>query len=304
MSAFPDVKSLAESDTDKLMKTWQGLGYYSRARNLQIAARQIMQDFGGIFPSSYTELLKLKAVGEYTPAAVSSICFGEPRAVVDGNVIRVISRLYGITEPVDQSGTRKIINDIAGKIIDRNNPGLHNEALMELGATVCTPGEPACHKCPLNSTCEAFDKGIAKKIPLKSKKSKIRVRYFHYLVIYNKKEVFLQRRNQRDIWNSLYEFPLIEKENDMTREEIIQSTEWKEIFEKCTLQVREYSEIFRHVLTHQIIKARFMSVFTDDPGFNPHGIYIAVPLNRLNEFPVPRLIERYIKNNEVMNRKE
>lgn len=212
---FPDVASLAAAEEDEVLKYWQGLGYYSRARNLHAAAKSIMERFNGVFPENYKEVLSLKGIGEYTAAAIVSFAWNQPCPVVDGNVYRVLSRLFAVDTPIDTTKGKKQFAELAGMILDPKNAGTHNQAIMELGALQCVPQNPDCGVCPLKDKCMAFASGNVQAYPVKQNKTKTRDRYFHYLYIIYKEQTWMNRRTGKDIWTGLYEFPLIETDHAM-----------------------------------------------------------------------------------------
>ncbi|MCF8224599.1 MAG: A/G-specific adenine glycosylase [Bacteroidales bacterium] len=209
---FPDVQSLAAASEETVMKFWQGLGYYSRARNMHQASREIVSVYNGKFPGNYDALLKLKGVGPYTAAAVASIAFGEPVAVVDGNVSRVLGRLFAVGEPVNSTEGARKISELAFELLDRDVPGNHNQAIMEFGALQCTPVNPNCRECPLNHICESYRLNASDKFPLKLKQTKRKNRYFTYFVIKQYGHTYIRKRTGEDIWKSMYEFPMIEQD--------------------------------------------------------------------------------------------
>lgn len=245
---YPTVKDLAIANEDEILKLWQGLGYYSRARNLHFAAQYIENELDGIFPKTYKELLLLKGVGEYTAAAIASIAYKEAVPAIDGNVLRVISRLFNIEEPVDSSKGKKIIKDLMFEIIDKNNPGDFNQAVMELGALVCKPKNPDCNQCPLQEHCLALANNNVLNLPIKSKKIKIKNRYLNYFLFIDENGFLLEQRTNKDIWKNLYQFPLIESEH------LSNETKEKWGIEKENLSLKK--EII-HKLTHQILHIRF-----------------------------------------------
>ena len=207
---FPDIHTLANSEDDLVLKMWEGLGYYNRARNLLVTARLISQDFGGVFPNQYSELIKFKGIGEYTAAAISSVCFNEIQAAVDGNVLRVLSRFYSDRTAVDSSPAKKYYRILAQSLIDHDSPGDFNQAMMDLGSGICKPRSPKCDICPLAERCSAFKDGEQMSFPIKVKKIKIRARYLNYFIVQTKGGVFIRKRDASDIWPELFEFPLIE----------------------------------------------------------------------------------------------
>ncbi|MEQ9188057.1 MAG: A/G-specific adenine glycosylase [Cryomorphaceae bacterium] len=286
---FPSVEHLAAAHEDQVLKLWQGLGYYSRARNLHAAAKRVVEAYEGHFPDSYEALLSLKGVGPYTAAAIASIAFGLPHAVVDGNVIRVITRLHGIEAAVELGQTAREIQRLADDFLDHHHPGDHNQAIMELGATLCTPRSPHCPACPLNNTCMAFKNGTAERIPVKRKKVKRRARYFHYLIGIESGKVAIQRRDTNDIWAGLYEFPLIETENKgMLSKDALEAG-----FNVDQMQVHRVNAGPKHVLSHQDIFAHFYHA--SFPLVKTAG-YRIVSLEELHTFALPRLIDRYLEN--------
>jgi A/G-specific adenine glycosylase len=252
ISAFPTVRQLADADEDSVLKLWEGLGYYSRARNLHFAAKQVVSRFDGNFPTAYSALLGLKGIGPYTAAAIASIAFGVPVACVDGNVTRVLARFHGLSEHVDSSTMTKLLDRLAQEALDREQPGEHNQAMMELGATVCLPRNPLCISCPLQSACTANRLRLTDSIPSKSKKTKVRERHFHYLVLSDGFSTIVQQRTSGDIWQGLFQFPLIEHEGPMQAEMMIAKYGIGEnaIFQRSIGPVR-------HLLTHQRIFGYF-----------------------------------------------
>ncbi|MBK6829719.1 MAG: A/G-specific adenine glycosylase [Flavobacteriales bacterium] len=212
VETYPTVAELAAATEDQVLRLWQGLGYYSRARNLRTAAKQVVEEHMGGFPDSYEGLKGLKGVGEYTAAAIGSIAFGLVEPVVDGNVYRVLARVFGIDTPIDSTAGRKQFRELAAALIDHEQPGEHNQAVMELGATVCTPLKPTCGECPLARKCIARATDRIDKLPVKTGKTKVRTRHFNYLHIERGDKTFLRKRTGKDIWHGLYELPLIETE--------------------------------------------------------------------------------------------
>ena len=252
---FPNVKTLAEAPLQDVMYVWQGLGYYSRARNMHIAAGQIMQLYNGVFPNQYPEIRKLKGIGHYTAAAIGSMAFKLPYPTVDGNVLRVISRIFGIYDDISQQKTVKKITRICEKLIDIDNPGIFNQALMELGAIQCTPKNPDCEKCPFANYCVALAKKQVDKLPVKSSNIKIKERFFHYFIFNKDGKTIIEQRTENDIWKNLYQFPLIE--TDSYCEKINNKEMKKTGFGNCKpVFIKE----IKHKLTHQLLIIRFYSV--------------------------------------------
>ncbi len=295
MSHFPDLPSLAETKIEEVLKVWQGLGYYSRARNMHTAARQIIMDFDGVFPTSYGEILKLKGIGPYTAAAIASIAFNEPRAVIDGNVHRVIARLFGLFEPPGMAGEKCGICRQADALLDRTRPGTHNQAIMEFGALVCTPANPSCLTCPLQKHCAAYGKNQVKELPVRSQKIKQKHRYFHYLIMHSGDKILIRQRTGKDIWQHLYEFPLIETPRSMSPGSLMESPYWKEIFMHRWNKPLRVSRNIRHILTHQVIHAKFyhLDYFPGDQAIK--SSFLEVSLSEIGKYPVPKLIENYLE---------
>ncbi len=256
---FPTVSDLALADEDQVLRLWQGLGYYSRARNLHATAKYIHENRNGAFPSTYADIIRLKGVGPYTAAAISSICFKESRPVVDGNVFRFASRFFGINEDISKSGTRKVFENYLANVISTDNPGKFNQAMMEFGATVCSPS-PKCEGCLFVRECFSFNHKIQHKLPVKTQKVRIRDRYFHYLVIHDGETFLFNQRLEKDVWNKLYDFFLYE--GNLSKEELLRKAE-KRI---GRLQQVEISGEVIHMLSHQRIHALFyrIHVSTDE----------------------------------------
>lgn len=294
---WPTVARLAAAGEHEVLKLWQGLGYYSRARNLLAAARQVMQEHGGIFPDNFQELHRLKGVGDYTASAIASICFGKAEAVVDGNVYRVLARFAGIDTPIDSTAGRKQFKALAMELIDPAQPGDHNQAVMELGATVCTPKSPDCPHCPLQEKCIALATGKISSLPVKQGKTKTRDRYFNYLHIAVGSGLYMRKRTGKDIWRGLHELPLVESERPLTKHALtaaLRKAFGSDAY-RTGWRMRRQQEAYRHVLSHQIIHAVF---WTAEPPktFTPPVEWELVPLKRLEALAVPRLIERWLEN--------
>lgn len=293
---FPNVKSLANAEEDEVLKLWQGLGYYARARNVHAAAKQVMDSFNGIFPSAYSDIISLKGIGEYTAAAIASIAFNEPYAVVDGNVFRVVARLFGITLSIHSSEGKKMIKEIAQSLLNREDPGRYNQAVMDFGALICTPAQPKCMACVLQDHCMAFAGNRVGELPVNDRKISIRNRYFHYFHIQHNGNTFLQKRNGSDIWKNLFEFPLIETPEpaDFT---LLEKTEpFRQLFHGLSSISIDHRLAIRHQLTHQAIHTLFYRIII--PGnipYNPPGEIFKIENEQLSEYPVSRLIHKYLE---------
>lgn len=293
IEAFPTVVDLAEASENEVIKLWQGLGYYSRARNLHSAAKMVRDQFNGTFPSDYHSIRSLKGVGDYTAAAIASFAFGLPYAVVDGNVYRFIARFYGINTPIDSTPGKKIFQQLAFSILDKKNPGVHNQAIMEFGATVCTPAKPDCAGCIFKLECIAFNKGQVQILPVKEKKTKSRIRYFNYLIVKNNGSIFMKKRLAGDIWQHLYDFPLIETSTDLPPAKVMALKEWKTLFKNQSLHIELVSDLVVHKLSHQQIVTRFFEVrLKKSPDQDFKAEFTEIQLDDLHSYPVPRLIQR------------
>jgi A/G-specific adenine glycosylase len=278
---YPVLNQLADADEASVLKLWQGLGYYSRARNLHKTAQQVRDEYGGEFPKTYPEIIQLKGIGPYTAAAISSFAFDLPHAVVDGNVYRVLSRYFGIDEPIDSTQGKKTFQNLADSLIPESDPALFNQAIMEFGAIQCTPNNPDCSSCVLNQSCaSAFNADLIKKLPVKKGKTKVRKRYFHYLHIEKEGEIALDQRTNKDVWEKLYEFPMIESESANI------PFEFKDLADLC------YQT--KHILSHQHIYAYFYK--TDQPEIEGLKLHF-VEKSQLEDYPIHRLMEKYLEFN-------
>lgn len=285
--AFPTVQSLAEARELEVLNLWQGLGYYSRARNLHKTAQFIVEDKKGAFPSSYDELVKLKGIGPYTAAAVSSFAFDEPKAVVDGNVFRVLSRLFAIETPIDSTQGKKEFQTLADELLEIKNPATYNQAIMEFGAIQCVPVNPDCENCPMDFMCEAKSKNLVKHLPKKIGKTKVTNKYFVFQIIQNEGKVLIERRNDSGIWKNMYQFPLIEFHNLDAKTVFLQSQDF------------EYSSAeIKHILSHQHLFCHFVIVKNEGDSIIPVGKW--VNSSEYFEYPVPRVIEKFVEENHEL----
>lgn len=292
LDRFPDVKTMAESQLDDLLKLWQGLGYYSRARNMHTAAKQIMSDFNGVFPTTFDGLLQLKGIGDYTASAIASIAYKMPKAVVDGNVFRVLSRLYAIETPINTTEGKKIFSRMAEEILDLKHPDRHNQAMMDFGAMQCTPSNPDCSDCPLSGHCIAYSEGKVQELPVKISGPKKQERFFHYLFLTDGHSTWLQQRLQKDIWQQLWEFPLIESDREESIESLLQREDLaKWVGNGCKIETPVY---LKHILTHRVIHAWFFTINIETNEFFPEN-WKKVKINKINEYAVSRLMDLFIK---------
>lgn len=285
---FPTIEDLANANLDKVLKLWQGLGYYSRARNLHETAKTIVKEFNGIFPKDYKELIKLKGIGTYTAAAICSFAYNQNYAVVDGNVYRVLSRLYNINTPIDSTIGKKLFNSLAKENLSKVQPDLHNQAIMEFGALVCLPKSPNCSICIFNQTCLSLKENTVNQLPIKAKKSKQTNRYFNYLFFENNNETLISKRLKNDIWKSLYEFPLIE-----TKQKVNNIIELG--IKLNNLKLIHVKEMPPHMLSHQKIHAKFWHIHTKK--LQKEKNQIKIKISKLKNFPTSKLIENYLNSN-------
>lgn len=284
---FPDVTTLAAAEEDEVMKFWQGLGYYSRARNLHAAARSM----NGVFPKTHPEVLALKGVGDYTAAAICSFAYGMPYAVVDGNVYRVLSRYFGIDTPIDSTQGKKLFAALAQEMLDKNHPALYNQAMMDFGAIQCTPQSPDCPLCPLAETCSARSKGWVARLPVKQHKTKTTNRYFNYIYVRAGAYTYIHKRTGNDIWKNLFELPLIETATALTEAELLALPEFSALFAPGEQPViRSVCRDVKHVLSHRVIYANFYEVTLPEGSASFAG-FQKVEVEELDQYAVPKLIQ-------------
>ena len=293
VDAFPTVFDLAAAPQEKVLKLWQGLGYYSRARNLHASAQYVSETLNGEFPTAYEGLLQLKGVGDYTASAIASICFNEAEAVVDGNVYRVLSRVFGIATPINSTAGKKEFKQLAQQLIDAEQPGTYNQALMEFGARYCVPQNPKCEACILNDGCEAYKKELVSTLPVKLKKNTVRKRYFNYMVVFSEDEkTIINQRTGKGIWQQLYEFPLVESKKEVSESELKQLPDFETFSEEMAIDsISLYNETsVVHKLSHQHLFTRFWIVEVSE--IKKRGIFFS----EIQEYAVPVLIENFISN--------
>lgn len=283
IAAYPRLEDLAAAPDQEVMKLWQGLGYYARCRNMLATARQVVSDYGGKFPETYEELIRLKGIGPYTAAAIASFAFGLPRAVVDGNVYRVLARYFSLDVTTDSSEGKKRFQALADELLDTTDPGAYNQAIMDFGASICGPGVPECSSCPLSAGCKGYEKGIVHLLPIKKKKAAPRVRHFNYLIVHWNGRVWLRQRKERDIWQGLYEPFLLETTAvagapDLYKHEKVATLG----FDQTPGEEGAHTQR----LSHQIIESRFFSVHASEkPQMPDEGIWVL--LKNLKEYPLP-----------------
>jgi len=291
LEKFPNLKDLAMASEQEVLKLWQGLGYYSRARNLHFTAKHVYFDLGNEFPLDYDSLVTLKGIGDYTAAAVSSFCYNEIRPVLDGNVYRLLSRYFGITTPINTPKARKEFKALAFALIDKKNPGLFNQAIMEFGALQCTPSTPNCSNCPLNDSCVGLQKNIVASLPIKEKKIKISKRYFNYLIVNTDvNSTVVRKREGKGIWENLYEFPVIETDRSVGLQQILEHEKFTSFKANSdyALELLTDKDIV-HKLTHQHLFIKFWQI--NLPNYSEETI----SWKSVSELPFPIVIHNFIE---------
>ncbi len=288
---FPSVFHLANAEESNVLKLWQGLGYYSRARNLHATAKYIANELNGEFPNTYKDLLKLKGIGDYTASAIASICFNKTEAVVDGNVYRVLGRYFGIDTPINSSKGTKEFKQLAQELIDKKNPAEFNQAIMEFGATQCKPQNPDCSMCPFNTSCIAFNKNSISELPVKIKSAKAKKKYFNFLVFIDKDgKTILEKREGKGIWQNLYQFPLIEAGKNLEFEDFKKLAQNHHLLKESSFELSLYNDdVIIHKLSHQHLYTKFWIVTVN--GSLDNGI----PINKIHTYAVPILIGNFIE---------
>ncbi len=296
LERFPDIHSLMNADESEVLKIWQGLGYYSRARNMHAAAKQIVNEHGGVFPADYKSLMKIKGIGAYTASALLSFGYNLPYPVIDGNVKRIISRLFAIEQQINTPEAEALFSEKLNTIFDKNNPADFNQAIMEFGALQCKPASPDCPNCVFKNICVAYKKGTVLQYPKTAKRTIKAHRYLYYIVpvFYRQKTALtlLQKRNANDIWKNLYEFPLIEMDKDISAKQVLLSEEFNRLFPAAVHKLFSISGSFTHKLTHQIIHALFIRIEID--GNKKKMDLSEIKLSDLRSFPVSRLTDKYL----------
>ncbi len=288
LNSFPTVNNLANASEDEVLKCWQGLGYYSRARNMHSTAKFVSQELNGVFPNTYEGLLKLKGIGTYTAAAISSMCFNEHRTVVDGNVFRVLTRIYGIDTPINKAAGKKEIEELANSLNNVADHGIFNQALMEFGALQCTPKKTDCASCVFNDTCWAFQNNKVEVLPVKEKKKPVKKRYLHYIHIRDRKNrTIIQRRNDNDIWKGLYQFPLIEVDDVLSTKDMMTTKEFKDFINNQDVDIIS-EHTLKHQLTHQKLFISILNIEVDSLGHFDDSDYQIIDVGQLKEFAVPK----------------
>lgn len=288
---FPTIYNLANAKESDVLKLWQGLGYYSRARNLHATAKYIVNELDAKFPDNYKDLIKLKGVGDYTASAIASICFNEVCAVVDGNVYRALSRYFGISTPINSTQGQKEFKALAQKLIDKEDPAEFNQAIMEFGARQCKPKSPDCTVCPLQNGCIALQRNIIKELPVKKKSSKPKKKHFNFLVfISSDRETILEKREGKGIWQNMYQFPLIESQESLGFNGIDLQLKNHDLIKDASYNLSLYNEeAIVHKLSHQHLYTKFWIIEIDEL------VTKGVSINKIKEFPVPVILANFME---------
>jgi A/G-specific adenine glycosylase len=291
LEKYPTVTAFAVAHEDEILRLWQGLGYYSRGRNMLKTAQLVQGKYNGVFPTRYDELIKLKGIGEYTAAAISSFAANEVRAVVDGNVYRVLARCFGVDEPINSPKGKKMFQKIADDVLDKARPAMHNQAMMEFGAMLCKPKNPACGICPVRIGCIAFKTNATTYLPVKTNRVKVRERFFNYMLISDGEKILMNKRDESDIWANMYDLPLIETTELIEPAELLELPQMH-VFGQ-NIVVKENSAIIKHVLTHQNLYIRFL-ILKDFPE-KLQGNWFYTDVTNLKNLALPQRIFIFIK---------
>ncbi len=295
IKAFPDVKSLATATEHKVFKLWEGLGYYSRCRNLISSAKFIHAELNGKFPDNYPDILALKGVGEYTASAIVSFAYNQPYAVLDGNVFRVLSRFFGIKTPVDTTTGKKIYSGLSKTLLDKDNPATYNQAIMDFGAIICKPAQPLCESCPLRIKCIAFNKQLVNILPVKEKSIKRRERFFIYLIVEYAESFYVHKRIAKDIWQGLYEFILLETKYLLTDKEIFKTELFTSFFKEKKYSIAAVSKVYKQQLTHQTIFGKFFHIKLNSP-LKIKNDFVLATKDEISFLAFPKFITSYLND--------
>lgn len=293
---FPDIHQLANAKDEKVFKLWEGLGYYSRCRNLLSTARFIAHERKGEFPATYDEIHSLKGVGAYTAAAIASFAYDLPYAVIDGNVFRVLSRIFGIDFAIDSVIGKKFFKELAQELLDKKNPATYNQAIMDFGAVVCRPVNPQCSVCVFRKNCNAYLTGRINELPVKEKKIQVKTRYFYYLVAEYRQRLVIRQRKEKDIWRDLYEFPLIESNKRSSPKKVLEQAVAKGWLPRDNYKILSLSDPFRQQLSHQLIAGQFIHVQLFNK-FEGKDNWRQVPKNDIGRYPFSKNITNYLAEN-------
>ena len=292
---YPTIESLAQAPDTEVFKLWEGLGYYSRCRNLLTTARYIVNELGGKFPGSYEDILSLKGIGHYTAAAISSFAFNLPHAVIDGNVFRVLARCFGIYTPTDSTEGKKIFTELANQLLEKEQPALYNQAIMDFGATICKPVNPLCSQCPEQNLCEAYLNGIINELPVKEKKLQKKMRWFTYFILNVGDKTLIHQRNAKDIWQNLYDFYLVQTESNPHWSTQSITAYLQDQFGVDDFNIIYISPFLSQQLTHQTVKAQFIKVqLSGIPPVLQH--YLWMDKQQIAQIAFPKIINKYLQS--------
>jgi A/G-specific adenine glycosylase len=290
---FPTVKSIALAPEEQVFKLWEGLGYYTRCKNIIASAKYISQQLNGKFPETYNEILQLKGIGSYTASAIASFAYNQPYAVLDGNVFRVLSRYFAITTPIDNTKGKIFYSELAYELLDKKLPGIYNQSIMDFGATICKP-VPLCDECPLKSRCEAWSQGIQLQLPVKEKVILKKSRWLYYLVVKYRDKLYVRKREEKDLWQNLYEFILIESPKLLTPKKLQASNKFKFIFGDNEIKIENISQVYKQQITHQTINGQFLSITIKSPLTLNN--YQLISADKIKQLPFPKFINTYLKD--------
>lgn len=293
IKAYPTIQKLAAAKDEDVFKLWEGLGYYSRCKNLLFTAREIVSTYNNIFPRNYSDIIQLKGIGKYTAAAISSFAYNDPYAVVDGNVFRVLSRVFGIAKPIDSTSGKKYFEQLAQDLLDKNKPAFYNQAIMDFGATVCKPKQPSCAGCCFQKDCYAFQKNIVEKLPTKEKNLIVKQRVMNYLIIQHNNQILIRKRTEKDIWQNLHEFYLFEStESEKLNTKNIK-TKLNNILGNEKFEINSISELQQQKLTHRLIKGCFVKIeLTKKIKFEN---YFWIDKKEMNQYSFPKFINHFLE---------
>lgn len=291
---LPTVRDLAEADEDRVLKLWQGLGYYTRARNLQRGAKWVMERHKGQLPHLYNELLQVPGLGPYSAGAIASFAFNAEVPAIDGNVYRIISRIFGVFDSPHTSKGKRVFTQIVQELIPSGKAATFNQALLDFGALQCVPQSPSCSSCPFNAICYAYRNNMVASLPVKASKLNVINRYFNFIVIESKGFTYMSKRSAKDIWHSLYEFPLIETETELTTEQLIGLPQWSKLVGKQGFYIRHISPQITHKLSHRTLKVRFVIVAIHNTNAFLSRNYTRYRIDELEALSVPVVIEKFM----------
>ena len=297
IAAFPDIQTLAMASEKKVYKLWEGLGYYSRCKNLMATAKFINGELSGKFPEKYEDILGLKGIGTYTASAIASFAFNQPFAVLDGNVFRVLSRFFGREIPINTTEGKKFYGTLSQSLLNKSTPGIYNQALMDFGAVICKPAAPLCLQCPFKEKCVAFLEDKVANLPVNTKRISHRERFFNYLVVKYNQQFYLRKRTGKDIWQNLYEFPLIESKSLLDDTRLKENKEIIKIVNQPDFTIGYISPEISQKLTHQIIRGRFIHVEINSPLAGNE--YFVADATQLKTLPFPKFIASYLRDKNV-----